>query len=173
MEGVVAPELSVANKRLRQWLLDQAEQYGNAVVAVSGDERGAPYSFSVGAWRRFGVAEAVVVGLLPEMARVLINAYVAKARQGERFVPGQLHWDFFDGVPVTTEGVAKGWYPEFLGSAFLLYSKGDFPAVQLIMPTKDGIWPWGPAAPDGFAEWQQVLTESGRPESWTPGVDGP
>lgn len=173
MECVVAAGLSVKDQKLRQWLLDQAEQHGNAVVAVSGDERGAPYSFSVGAWRRFGVAEAVVVGLLPDMARVLINAYVARARHGERFVPGRLHWNVFDGVPVTIERVAKGWYPEFLGSAFLLYSKGDFPAVQLIVPTKDGAWPWTANAPGGFAEWQQVLTASGRPESWTPGVNGP
>jgi len=74
---------------------------------------------------------------------------------------------------VVAERVARGHYPEFLGSALLLYPNGDFPAVQLIVGTPDGDWPWQASAPAGFARWQPVLTESGAPESWTPGVDGP
>ena len=160
-------------QNLRSWLLEQAEQHGNAVVQVAGDDGGAPYAFTVGAWRRFGIAEAVVVGLPPEMSEVLLRAYVSRAREGVRFRAGTVYDGFFDGVPVAFEQVAKGWYPEFLGSAFLLYAKGDFPALQIIVPTPEGSWPWHADAPGGFARWQQILTESGAPESWTPGVDGP
>lgn len=167
------PRLTSADQRLRQSLLEQADEYGNAVVQVAGDERGAPYAFTVGAWRRFGVAEAVVVGLPPEMSQVLLDAYVDQAAGGERFKPGTVYHGFFQGVPVAFEQVHKGWYPEFFGSAFLLYAKGDFPALQIIVPTPQGKWPWQPDAPPGFAEYQQILTASGRPESWTPGVDGP
>jgi hypothetical protein len=164
--------LSQEDRDLRQWLLKQAEDHGNAVVEVAGDERGAPYCFTVGAWRRFGVAEAVVIGLPLELGRVLITAYVNEARQGVRFQPGQLYRQFFNGVPITVERVARGYYPEFFGSAFLLYPTGDFPAVQLIVPSEGGYWPWHPQAPQGFAQWQPVLTMSGRPESWRPGIDG-
>jgi hypothetical protein len=45
--------------------------------------------------------------------------------------------------------------------------------VQLIVATPQGAWPWQADAPAGFADWQPVLTISGNPESWTPGVDGP
>lgn len=164
---------SVQDLNLRNWLLTQAEQHGHAVVTVPEDGEGAGYSFSVGAWRRFGVAEAVVIGLPPEHAQVLIRAYVDRARRGERFVPGRLYHDFFEGVPVTFERVFKGFYPEFFGSAFLLYGKGDFAAVQIILPTADGRFPWHHDAPMGFGDWQLLLTESGRPESWEPGVTGP
>ncbi|WP_243659197.1 DUF4262 domain-containing protein [Tamaricihabitans halophyticus] len=166
-------QLSDEDARLREWLLNEAEERGNAVVQVPQDEHGAGYCFSVGAWRRFGVPEAVVVGLPEGMGPVLINAYVARASAGERFRPGRLYDDFFDGVSVTVERVAKGHYPQFLGSAFLLYRTGDFPAIQLITPTPEGAWPWQPDAPEGFAQWQPVLTESGRPEGWQPGVNGP
>ncbi len=170
---VSTTEIPAEYQKLRNWLLAQAEEHGNAVVQVAQEGEHAPYAFTVGAWRRFGVAEAVVVGMPAEMSEVLLRAYVARAREGVRFRPGTVYDGFFEGVPVAFEQVAKGWYPEFLGSAFLLYAKGDFPAMQIIVPTSEGYWPWDRDAPSGFADWQQILTESGRPESWTQGVDGP
>ncbi|MBV8934127.1 MAG: DUF4262 domain-containing protein [Kutzneria sp.] len=166
-------KLTARDRALRQSLLDQAERDGNAVVQVAGDERGAPYCFTVGAWRRFGVAEAVVVGLPTQLGGQLVGAYVQACNRGIRFRPGELYDCFFTGVPVTLEKVAKGYYPEYFGSAFLLHPTGDFPAVQLLVPAANGHWPWHPSAPSGFSQWQPVLTDSGRPESWIPGVDGP
>lgn len=166
-------DLSDEEQRLRQWLFDEAEARGNAVVEVAADEYGAGYAFSVGAWRRFGVPEGVVIGLPDGAGRVLVNAYVKRASAGERFQVGRVYLDFFENAPVVVERVARGHYPEFLGSALLLYPNGDFPAVQLIVGTPEGRWPWETGAPAGFGEWQPVLTESGRPEGWSPGVDGP
>lgn len=167
-------ELTDEQRALRDKLIADADAHGNAVVEVpEGDERSGPYAFSVGAWRRFGVPEAVVIGLPPGMGRDLVNLYVKRAAAGERFVTGVRYKDFFQGLPVVFERVFKGWYPEFLGSAFLVYPNGDFPAVQIIVPTKDAIWPWHPHAPEGFARWQPILTDSLKPESWTPGVNGP
>jgi hypothetical protein len=174
--GRVQPQprgLTAQDEQFRRWLLDQAEQHGNAIVQVAGGQDYAPYAFTVGAWRRFGVAEAVVVGLPAEMSQVLLSAYVHRAGLGERFRAGMTYDGFFDGVPVVFEQVDKGWYPEYLGSAFLLYAKGDFAALQIVVPTPQGNWPWDGDAPAGFGAWQPVLTRSGRPESWTPGVNGP
>jgi hypothetical protein len=178
--GRVQPQprgLTAQDEKFRRWLLEQAEQHGNAIVQVAGGgDHGAdyaPYAFTVGAWRRYGVAEAVVVGLPAEMSTVLLTAYVHRASLGERFRAGRVYEGFFEGVPVAFEQVDKAWYPEYLGSAFLLYPKGDFAALQIVVPTPVGNWPWDADAPTGFRAWQPVLTRSGRPESWTPGVDGP
>src|ERR1044072_3282950 len=100
------------------------------------------------------------------MGRNLVNLYAKRASAGERFVSGVRYKDFFQGLPVVFEHVDKGWYPEFLGSAFLVYPKGDFPAVQIIVPAADAIWPCHPPAPEGFARWQPILTNSLKPESW-------
>jgi hypothetical protein len=167
------PSGEIDDEALRQWLVEQAEEFGNATVEVAGDEHGAPYVFTVGAWRNSGVAEAVTIGLPDGMGRVLVNAYTRRAREGERFALGKEYRDFFEGVPVVLERVAKGHYPEFFGSALLLYPRGDFPAVQLIVATPEGAWPWQEDAPEGFADWQPVLTVSGVPESWVPGLNGP
>ncbi|SFQ51772.1 protein of unknown function [Amycolatopsis arida] len=176
MSAVTMDSLDTLDARedeLREWIISQGEQRGNAVITVPPDEHGAGYSFTACAWALHEVPEAVVIGLPEEIAPVLLDAYVDRAAAGERFVFGRLYHDFFEGVPVTFERVAEGHYPEFFGSAFLVYPDGDFPAVQIIVPTPEGLWPWEERAPEGFATWQPVLTVSGAPESWTPGVDGP
>jgi hypothetical protein len=173
MSAVALETLAPEDQELLDWIVDQAEQRGNAVIRVAGDAEGAGYCFTACAWAQHQVPEAVVIGLPEEIGPILLDAYVDRAATGEQFECGRLYEDFFDGAPVTFERVAKGHYPEFFGSCFLVYPDGDFPAVQIIVATPDGEWPWQPDAPEGFAEWQPVLTESGDPESWTPGVTGP
>ncbi|MCX2732323.1 DUF4262 domain-containing protein [Saccharopolyspora sp. NFXS83] len=160
-------------EQLRQWLVSTAERQGAAVVHVAADDAGAAYAFSVGAWRRFGKPEVVVIGLPRDVAQAVVDTYVARASAGERFAPGQLYAGFLEGCPVTFERVATRHYPEFLGSAFAVYQGANFPALQLIVSAPDGTFPWQQDAPGGFAEYQPVLTDSGAPERWTPGVDGP
>ncbi|SER95206.1 DUF4262 domain-containing protein [Actinokineospora terrae] len=165
-------DISDDQAALREWLLKTADESGHAVIQVPGDEHGSPYAFTVGAWRRFGAPEAIVIGLPVDMNQPLLDAYVRRASEGERFFPGLPYLDFFEGTPVVVERVNQDFYP-LLGSALLLYPSGQFPAVQIIVATPDGHFPWSHQAPEGFAEWQPVLTESGLPESWRPGIDGP
>jgi len=161
------------DQQLIAWIEAQAQARGNAVISVSDDDNGAGYCFTACAWALHGVPEAVVVGLPAHMGPVLLDAYVDRAAAGFVFEIGKQYDDFFEGAPVVFERVAKGHYLEYFGSAFLVYPEGDFPAVQLIVATPDGHWPWSADAPEGFAQWQPVLTASGDPENWTPGVDGP
>lgn len=160
--------LSREERELRDGLIAEAERRGNAVVSVAEEAGEAAFCFTAGAWRKHGVPEAVVIGLPKHMGPVLLDAYVDRAAVGERFHPGESYDGFFDGVALTVEHVASMHYPQFFGSAFLLYPDGDFPAMQIIVPTPEGYWPWNRDAPAGFAGWQPVLTASGIPESWTP-----
>jgi hypothetical protein len=173
MSPVTTETLAPEDQDLLEWIVAEAERRGNAVISVPGDDKGSGYCFTACVWAMHEVPEAVVVGLPEQMAHVLLDAYVDRAATGAAFAPGQIYEDFFDGVPVTVERVHPGHYPEFFGSAFLVYPDGDFAAVQIIVASTDRKWPWDADAPEGFAAWQPVLTESGRPESWTPGVDGP
>lgn len=161
------------DEHLRQWLVNTAEEHGAAIMHVAGDEQRAPHAFTVGAWRRFGRPEVVAIGLPRDVAHAVLNTYVERAGRGERFAPGRLYDGFLDGCPMAPEKVAKGHYPEFFGSAYVVYGGDDFPALQLIAATPEGAFPWHQDAPQGFAEYQPVLTDSGLPESWTPGTDGP
>ncbi|MDV6013324.1 DUF4262 domain-containing protein [Haloechinothrix sp. LS1_15] len=168
MAAVSTPALSQDELRLRDRLLEDLEHRGNAVVTVAPEDAEPGFCFTAGAWWKHGVPEAVVIGLPPRMGPVLLDAYVDRAAMGERFLPGVLYRDFFDGVPLTFEHVSQQHYPQYFGSAYVLYPDGAFPAVQIIVPTPDGYWPWSVDAPAGFDQWQPVLTRTGRPESWTP-----
>lgn len=161
------------DERLRRWMINTADEHGAAVMHVRADEASAAYAFTVGAWRRFGKPEAVVIGLPREVAHAVLNTYVSRASAGERFKPGGSYDGFLQGCPMTVERIAKQHYAQFLGSAFLVYRDDDFPAVQLIAATPQGAFPWHEDAPRGFAEYQPVLTASGLPEGWTPGENGP
>jgi uncharacterized protein DUF4262 len=166
-------DLSPEDIELRDRLIAEGNVRGQAIIEVAGDQDGAPYTFSVGAWRRYGIPEAVTIGLPEGAGRYLVETYIHRASQGEEFPPGQVWDDLLEGVLVTVERVNKGHYFEFFGSVFLVHPEGDFDAVQLITATPQDYWPWEPDAPPGFDLWQPVLTESGVPESWTPGVNGP
>lgn len=165
--------LTAEEFELIQWIESQAQARGNAVIAVAGDDDEANFCFTACAWALHNVPEAVVIGLPENMGPILLDAYVDRAANGEIFEVGRRYDDFFEGAAVVFERVAKGHYPEYFGSAFLIYPDGDFPALQLIVATPDGHFPWHTDAPEGFARYQPVLTESGDPESWTPGADGP
>ncbi|WAL63499.1 DUF4262 domain-containing protein [Amycolatopsis cynarae] len=173
MSRVTTETLAPEDQELLEWIVAEAERRGNAVISVPPDDKGSGYCFTACVWAMHEVPEAVVVGLPEQMAQVLLDAYVDRAATGDGFEPGKVYEDFFEGVPVTFERVHPGHYPEYFGSAFLVYPEGDFPALQIIVASGEGKWPWDEDAPEGFAAWQPVLTDSGRPESWTPGVDGP
>lgn len=165
--------LTAEHRQLRDQFIAESDARGAAVVEVAGDEQHPPYTFSVGAWRRLGVPEAVTIGLPRGAGEVLVRNYVQRAGEGEDFPPGSVWDDLLEGVLVTVEKVSKGHYFTFFGSVFLLHPDGDFDAIQLITATPDDLWPWEPDAPPGFGQWQPILTATHVPESWTPGVDGP
>ncbi|WP_034270703.1 DUF4262 domain-containing protein [Haloechinothrix halophila] len=150
-------------EQLRDWLIEEADTRGNAVVSVAPEDGVGGYCFTAGAWRKHGVPEAVVVGLPEQIATVLLDAYVDKAAMGVRFEPGVLYDGFFDGIPVAFEHVDPAHYPAYFGSAFVLYPDGDFPGMQIIVPTPEGSWPWDDDAPEGFAQWQPLLNATGTP----------
>jgi hypothetical protein len=173
MAAVTTSSLTAEEQRLIDWIESEAQARGNAVIAVPSEANGSGFCFTACAWALHNVPEAVVIGLPEHMGPVLLDAYVDRSANGEIFEVGKQYDDFFEGAPVVFERVAKGYYPEYFGSAFLVYPDGDFPALQLVVATPEGKFPWHRDAPEGFADWQPVLTQSGAPESWTPGADGP
>ena len=71
-----------------QKALDDIEAYGCHVIHVLEDEKGPPFSYSVGVQRTSGAPEVMVIGLKRPIAHFVVNEYNRRVRAGERFAPG-------------------------------------------------------------------------------------
>ncbi|MBP2478156.1 hypothetical protein JOF53_007028 [Crossiella equi] len=128
--------------------------------------------YTVGLWALRRTPELIVVGAPDRHAKDLLRRYTERAAAGEEFLPGVLYDGYVEGYRVTFERVAPGQLRGWFGQAGALYPDWDFPALQLLWPKHDHTWPWDRLC-WRFHTHQPVLTASGAPESWLPGVNGP
>lgn len=128
------------------------------------------YVYSIGLWTFRQVPEVVVAGAPPRRAALMIEAYADAVATGWVPTAGGCY-DCLVPVPVVFERVAECHYDEWLAMAFDFYPNGGFPALQMLWPGADGAWPWEAARPaGGNVAPQPLLTWSGRPESFDPGL---
>ena len=139
-------------------LLDNIERHGCQVTSVfDPDGDGPAFSYSVGIPLKFGAPEVIVVGLPIELGHRLVNTYRDRVRAGDRFVPRTPYQGFLEGFPVSFVVVAARHREQYLRSARWLHGGVAFDALQLVFPTKAGVWPWDPSAPEGFLKAQPLL----------------
>jgi hypothetical protein len=142
-----------------QKALDDIEAYGCHVIHVLEDEKGPPFSYSVGVQKTSGAPEVMVIGLKRPIAHLVVNEYNRRVRTGERFAPGGRYEGFLEGFQVQFEAVAPDHFHEYLGWDMWLYRGRNFEVLQLIYPTTDGVWPWEPDASDWLRQQQPTLSD--------------
>lgn len=160
-------------EQVRREFLARIAQHDYTMVSVR-EERArdrtwvAPgFVYSVGLWTFRRAPELIVVGAPVRHAVAAIERYAELTESGRRFAPGGPYPGIVPGAAVMLEVVAPALYRQWLVSAFDFYPDGGFPVLQLIWPDSDGAWPWD-------RRWerhntpQPILTETGRPESWSP-----
>lgn len=163
---------------IRRDLLKHVAEHDYATIAVAADHdqltglRVPGCHYTLGLWALRETPEVIVIGAPDHHGRDLVRQYAERTAAGERFAPGYRYDGFIDGYQVTFEQVAQQHYPDWLTSAGALYPDADFPTLQLLWPKHDHAWPWQTGC-YRFRRAQPVLTASGAPESWLPGVNGP
>ena len=152
-------QLDEADKKL----LADVERYGWHCLHIRGlvGESTLPYwSFSIGLFQTWQHPELVVFGLEQEQAHAVLGHLVDRIKTGERFSSGQDYSDILDGYLCRFIVVDPRWYSDFFGYAQWFYETADgFPALQLLLPDKEGRYPWD----DGYAitkGMQPILSEA-------------
>lgn len=56
--------------------------------------------------------------------------------------------------------VQKEHYHEHFGYANWFYKSEEFPVLQCVFPTVQGVFPWDPDATQDFIDYQPLLTSS-------------
>lgn len=152
--------------------LANIEKYGCHIIHVMAEDDLPPFSYSVGIQKSSGAPEVVVFGLKQPVAGWVINEYNRRVREQGSLALSQLHSGFLEGFDCQLQRVHRRHYEEHFGWNLWLYQGPDFEVVQLVYPTTRGVWPWAEDAPEGFRQWQPLLTEKGWPDASDVDVGG-
>ena len=152
----------VAKDEFEAKALADIEKYGCHVIRVFAEGGLPEFCYSVGIQKSCGAPELIVIGLKTELAHWIINEYNARVRSEGTLQVGKYYSGFIDGFDCLLQSVDRKHYQEYLGWDNWLYDGPNYSAVQLIYPTKTGIWPWQPEAAD-IRRWQPVLSTDGLP----------
>lgn len=130
--------------------LSDIEEYGCHILHVLEEDELPGFSYSIGIQKTTGQPELIVTGLRQHLAHWIINEYNTRIRNGEAFLPDNYYDGFIENYPVTFKQVQEKKYAEYLGWARWLYDGNGFNTLQLIYPSKFGLWPWDKEAPKEF-----------------------
>ena len=137
--------------------------HGWVVIRIEEDARGPAFAYSIGLTARFGHPEIIILGLPLDVAHDIINLVGDAVRRGSRYVAGGTYDEFLEGYDVTFRAVPRHQYDAYLGTALRFYDNESFTTLQLVYPTREGVWPWQDGAPESFRNRQPVLADESEP----------
>ncbi|RYU87246.1 DUF4262 domain-containing protein [Mucilaginibacter terrigena] len=140
-----------------QSLENNITQYGLQVQHVLEDELGPGFSYSVGLFKSYGHAEIIIVGLKQNLAHTLINNMANDIKEGKVFAALTYEEDIIDDFNCYIIEVDKENYDSYVGQAQNYYGGDDFPLIQCIYPTVQGIYPWEDKWPKEIKDLQPIL----------------
>jgi len=156
----VVLDKSAATKPFERSFFEIIEKHGWHIMSVANgsDDEGPVFSYSTGIYQRLNAPELLIIGLPGKLCASIINHYGREIENnGARFEAGNFYAGFLEGFDVymmEADGRAKS---EFAIWADWYYERQPFPILQCIWPTTSGLWPWDPAAYDGFLDDQPLL----------------
>lgn len=148
----------MANTPEQTRVLEDIRKYGCHVIQARAHGAEPAYAYTVGIGRTSDAPDVVVVGQPAPASHRLLHAYNLRVRRGERFELGHLADGFLKGQPVAFRPVDVSHHrPRFAWNYWLNGGPG-FQMLQMVYPSREGIWPWDPMA-DGFLRQLQPLLE--------------
>jgi hypothetical protein len=124
-------------------LLSDIEKYGWHVVVIDADEEGPGFLLTVGLYYTYGHPEILIAGLTREVAYELLFQIEKLIREGKRYENNWIDTDLAN-FPLAFKAIFFDYYQDYLGYGCWFYRSlpRPFPAVQLVWPDKEGIFPW-------------------------------
>ena len=140
----------------RKVLADVAE-YGWHCMNVLEDDGHPPWSFTIGLYETWRHPELIIIGRSRTTAHHVLDRIAAALDDNHRVDLSQPASDLIPGSTCFLLEVAAQHYHDYVGYARWFYRDKQFPHYQIVWPSNDGHYPWGPNAPKSFKEWQPVL----------------
>lgn len=152
--------LPKAESAYDEQLLEDVTKIGWHYVHVQAEGRDPAFAFSLGFYANYGHPEIIVIGLKPQTAQQLMNiAAIRIAGAKSKYETYKPYDDIAQGMRVAFVPVAKRYLPEYFGYGRWFYQsrQGEFPALQMVWPDKQGRLPWEPGYDTRFSALQPLL----------------
>ena len=143
--------------KVHKALLDNIDKYGLTVRYVFDNKEDFHFSYSIGLYKTYQHPEIIMIGLKQELAHVVINNLAADIKNGKRHDANSWSPDVLDGFECYFIEVDKSNYDAYVGGDLWLYGGDNFPLLQCIYPTVNGVYPWEEAWPENIKNLQPIL----------------
>lgn len=146
-------------------VVSDVERVGWSVMLIRDEpEKNQPgWAFTIGLFESHGHPEVAIFGLKEESRVNILNWIGENVKKHKPFSAGREHDWVLDGHPCWSREVLKCWYDDLFGWAVWFYGGRDFPVVQCIWPTRDGMYPWQEQPP--YSNPQPLLYEEDVPSA--------
>ncbi|MGI4872593.1 MAG: DUF4262 domain-containing protein [Janthinobacterium lividum] len=158
---MVTPEEHAAHDAAaEQKIISDVAKYGFHVAQVPGDGYSPNFSYTIGLYKTYGYPELICFGLNLELLHSVL--WSGKELLDKQPVLDQSigYPDFLGDYDVRFLTVDKGWYKDYFGYGAWFNQGWDFPALQIVWPDKQALFPWEAAFNPAWKAGQPLLDRS-------------
>jgi hypothetical protein len=141
-------------------LLADVERFGWHCLNILAEGEEPSYSFTVGLFHSYKHPELIVFGLPANVAHQILHIAAEAIKNGTPIDLSLPTNEFLEGYPCCFVEVPAGHYRENVGFCRWFYEGDAFPLYQIVWPSREGYFPWHPAAAESFRSVQPVLGAS-------------
>ena len=144
--------------------LESIEKHGLFIQHVFDNNEDIQFSYSIGLYRNYQHPEIIILGLGEELLYNVIDNLADNIKNGKKYEAFSWSPDVLDNFECYFIEVDKTNYDEYVLGDIRLYGGNNFPLLQCIYPTTEGIYPWEETWPERYKNLQPLLGPINKPE---------
>ncbi|MGM0557236.1 MAG: DUF4262 domain-containing protein [Myxococcota bacterium] len=141
-------------------IISNIEQHGWSISGVMGEGGLPSWAHSIGLWHSYDHPEIIIFGLEMELVESVLKIAANRVHEGADFEDGEANDELLENHRVEFREIDDRWKSTLMGYATGFYDDESFPALQLFLPTNEGLFPWDDDFPDEINHVQPLLYES-------------
>ncbi|MFZ2266289.1 MAG: DUF4262 domain-containing protein [Azonexus sp.] len=141
-------------------LLEDVEKFGWHCLNILAEDELPPYSFTVGLYHSYQHPELMIFGLPANLAHQILRIAADAIKSGKPINLELPTEELLRGYSCCFVEVPVSHYEENMGFCRWFYEGDSFPLYQIVWPSREGHFPWHPAASESFRSIQPVLGAS-------------
>ena len=126
----------------QQKIQEKIDQFGCYIIQVKPDDYLPGFAYTIGLYQKFNHPEIICFGLSLDLLGAILNDACDRIKNGQSFQVSIPYDDFIEDFPMQLLQVDPSFYPDYLGIANNFYGHRHYPALQLVWPDKQRLFPW-------------------------------